>query len=393
MYHEQVRICIASLHYDPALADQRPRHYLAGLPVEGYLARALAARGHQVEAVLLFARGARFVEGDVTYHLVPAGPGLERLGRQGVRLLPALPALWRIRRLQADVIHCHGLVLTVNLAGLRLVLGRNGPPIVGHYHGGLPARRRLAHRLQRYALRRLSRALFTTRAQAQPFLEAGVLRPGQVGELMEVSTPFRMQNRTVARQETGMHGDPVFLWAGRLHPVKGPQTALKGFARIQAAWPGAHLYLYYLSDELLPRLRASLATQPGLRAHVHFRGRVPHAQMEAVFNSADFFLQASVREYSGFAVLEALACGVLPVVSDIPAFRIMSGDGAYGLLFPPGDAAALARQVLAVDPAAIPRAAIRRHFERHFSFEKMAERLETVYREVLAEKGQPGRSG
>ena len=110
--------------------------------------------------------------------------------------------------------------------------------------------------------------------------------------------------------------------------------------------------------------------------------------MEAVFNSADFLLQASRREYSGYAVLEAMACGVIPVVTDIPSFRRMTDDGRYGILFPPGDADALARQVLAFDPAAIPpfSAAVQHHFEQSFSYEALAARLSAIYRQVLSER-------
>jgi glycosyltransferase involved in cell wall biosynthesis len=181
-----------------------------------------------------------------------------------------------------------------------------------------------------------------------------------------------------------MRGSPVFLWAARLHPVKDPLTGLRGFARIQAAWPEAQLYLCYLTNELLPDLRRFLAARPRLAANVHLCGRLLHADMEAVFNSADFLLQASRREYSGYAVLEAMACGVIPVVTDIPSFRRMTDGGRYGILFPPGDADSLARQVLDVNPAEIPQrsVAVRERFERAFTYRAMAEKLTRIYRQV-----------
>src|SRR5690606_5466872 len=117
-------------------------------------------------------------------------------------------------------------------------------------------------------------------------------------------------------------------------------------------------------------------------------GRRPHAEMEALFNSADFFLQASRREYGGYAALEAMACGALPVVTDIPSFRQMTGNGRYGILFPPGDRDTLARRVLAVEPGAIPALATagQERFGREFSYPAMARRLLAIYDKVLEEQ-------
>ncbi len=77
---------------------------------------------------------------------------------------------------------------------------------------------------------------------------------------------------------------------------------------------------------------------------------------------------------------------MIPAVTDIPSFRAMTAGGRHGLLFPPGDPEALARAVLAVPRSEIAArsAAVRAHFERDLSFEAMAEKLEAIYREVLA---------
>jgi glycosyltransferase involved in cell wall biosynthesis len=108
--------------------------------------------------------------------------------------------------------------------------------------------------------------------------------------------------------------------------------------------------------------------------------------MEVVYNSADFLLQSSRREHSGGAVLDAMACGVIPVVTDIPSFRAMTGNGAVGILFPPGDDESLARQVLDIpgDEIGAAAASVRRRFIEHLSFPEIALRLEHAYEEALA---------
>ena len=395
------RLCFAMLHYARDAAVLDPARYLDRTPIHRALPAALAALGHEVHLVHLWPRDATFVDGGVYHHFVAparAARGVAavagRLARRDPGLYePAGRAVERVRSLEPDVVHFHGLTLTLNLWLLCRALPAD-VPLVLHYHGGEPSRRRLPRWVQQANLERAARLCFTTREHAAPFVAAGALRdPGRVVELMETSTTFRRQDRPRARAQTGMVGDPVCLWAGRLDPIKDPLTALRGFARILEHRPDAQLYLRYLTDTLLPELRAFVAARPGLSAHVHFRGRAPFAEMEAIYSSADFLLQGSRREFSGCAVLEAMACGVIPVVTDIPSFRSMTGGGRLGILFPAGDDGALARGVLALPPERIPAlsAEVEAHFTHELSFEAMACRLAPVYAELLdARRGVAG---
>ncbi len=84
-------------------------------------------------------------------------------------------------------------------------------------------------------------------------------------------------------------------------------------------------------------------------------------------------------------MIEALACGTPPLVTDIPSFRRITGKGAVGALSPPGDAAAMARALVAWSGRHRDdlRLAVRRHFEQALSFEVVGKQLRGVY-ETLA---------
>ena len=386
-----MKICYAVLHYDRAYDE--PHSYLDRTPIHREIPREVARLGHEVEVVHLFPVDADFTEDGVRYRFVASGPVERSLSNGAGRLLgrdpalyePALRAIRLIRDSKPDLIHFHSVTLHWNLWLLLRLLGRDSPPVVLHFHGGYPARNPMAHAVQRHGFRRAARLLFTTPAHAEPFVKAGILDGmDRVEELMETSSNFTIRPREEARRETSMVGEPVFLWAGRLHPIKDPLTALRGFERIISGWPGAQLYLHYLTDEMLPEMRAFVEQRPSLAPHVHFQGRAPFERMEAIYNSADFLLQASRREFSGCAVLEAMACGVIPVVTDIPSFRVMTEGGRHGILFPIGNDEALARGVLSADPASIPARSreIRAFFERDLGFPALARRLECIYREI-----------
>jgi glycosyltransferase involved in cell wall biosynthesis len=392
-----VKICFVILYYDARAASADPAAYVDRMVLQRELPRELAARGHQVDVVYLYPHDLQYEHAGVTHHFVSPGRigrvlgGAARaLGREAAMFEPAWRAAQRIRSLRPDVIHFHGMILTWNLVLLQLALGPDAPPIVMHYHGGYPPQNSLARRAARWGLRRTARQLFTTRDQADPFLAAGLLAGGAgVGELVETSSDMRPIPQAEARRQTDMHGDPVVLWAGRLHPIKDPLTALRGFEQIARALPGARLYMHYLTGEMEPELRAFVAERPDLAHRVLFRGRAPFAQMRAIYSSADFLLQASLREFSGCAILEGMACGAIPVVSDIPSFRAMTANGSVGVIFPVGDADALARGVLAIPPAALAerRAAVLAHFARHLSFPALAEQLERLYAELRDRAG------
>ena len=127
-----------------------------------------------------------------------------------------------------------------------------------------------------------------------------------------------------------------------------------------------------------------IAASPRLQASVRLLGEVPHGRIETVLNSADLFVLGSHSEGAGFALIEAMACGVVPAVTDIPAFRVVTGDGAVGALWPPGDDAACAAAIVAAaaPPVEAKSDAVRVHFERRLSFPALARSALAGYREL-----------
>jgi glycosyltransferase involved in cell wall biosynthesis len=239
-------------------------------------------------------------------------------------------------------------------------------------------------RLQRYNAERISRVLVTTLQQAEPWIAAGLLGLDRFAQIVESSSPFSGIDRVVARARTGMVGDPVYLSAGRLDAIKDPLTMLRGFDRITNNQPHARLYMYYLTAELLSEVTKFLGDRPALSERVELRGTAPLAEMEAIYSSADFLLQASLREWSGLAVIEAMSCGCVPIVSDIPSFQMLTERGRFGRLFATGDPEGLARAALSINRSERPHLsqAIRDHFHRELSFTAMARQIDTVYHDL-----------
>jgi glycosyltransferase involved in cell wall biosynthesis len=84
------------------------------------------------------------------------------------------------------------------------------------------------------------------------------------------------------------------------------------------------------------------AEELGLEGRVKLLGLLPHEDLPALLRRADLYVSPALSDGTSAALLEALATGLVPVVSDVPANRGWLEPGSSGLLFPPGDAAALA---------------------------------------------------
>ena len=231
--------------------------------------------------------------------------------------------------------------------------------------------------------------LFTAAQLADPWRAADVIRPRQrVYEVLEASTAMRPMPRPAAREASGIEGSPALLWVGRLNANKDPLTVLAGFERIVVPCREASLTMVFGSDELLPEVRAKLSTSPALHRRVRLVGYVPPEELPAYYSAADIFVLGSHHEGSGYALIEACACGAIPVVTGIPAFRAITGDGARGALWPPGDDVGLAHALLetAKRDLVSRRAEVARHFARELSWAAVGRRALDVYDEVRARR-------
>jgi glycosyltransferase involved in cell wall biosynthesis len=233
---------------------------------------------------------------------------------------------------------------------------------------------------------------FCSLDQARPFANAGLIGAStQVYEIPESTSRFAPADRDAARRLTGVEGDPAVLWVGHLNANKDPLTVLEGISAALRELPQLRFYCCFGNAPLLRAVQSRIASDTRLRDRVHLLGRVPHERIELLMQAADIFVLGSHREGSGYSLIEALACGLPPVVTEIPSFRSLTKAGSVGALWPCGDSRALCQALLAVAKRSSTalRAAVRAHFERELSSNALGEKLTAMYADVLARQRGP----
>jgi glycosyltransferase involved in cell wall biosynthesis len=244
-----------------------------------------------------------------------------------------------IKSLKPDVVIVQGLHNPIPLILLHSILNKNTKIIVHHHaEKPLPGIKKYAQKL---ADRYIDAYLFASMDMGLDWVKKGNISSARkIHEVMEVSSNFYPVEGALAKQKTGISGDPVFLWVGRLNANKDPLNVVRAFLKYLKGRPDARLYMIYHTDELLADIKALLETNTQGNA-IKLIGKVPHDDLLYWFNSADFLISGSHYEGSGTAVCEAMSCGCIPIVTDIFSFRMITDNGTCGILYEAGNEDAL----------------------------------------------------
>lgn len=165
-------------------------------------------------------------------------------------------------------------------------------------------------------------------------------------------------------------------------PVKRHDVLLSAFAQARGSHPHARLLL--VGDGPLRDAAEARARELGIGADVRFLGA--RADVEKVLSALDLFALASSTEGMSNAILEAQACGVAVVATEVGGNGELVQVHETGLLVPANPPEALANALIDLIEAPARRAqlgaAAARRVERDFSVNAMIAAYERLYREL-----------
>ena len=172
---------------------------------------------------------------------------------------------------------------------------------------------------------------------------------------------------------------------GVLRALKGPDVFLRGCRVILDRIPAARFLM--AGDGPLRREVRDLQEKLGLAEAMRLLGH--REDVPDVMAALDVFVSSSLGgEINPQAVSQAMAMGIPVVASALPGMRELAREGETALLFPPGNAAALADAVcrLLADEAARRRLAERARADvcEAYTLERMLDRMERIYLDGMA---------
>ena len=142
-------------------------------------------------------------------------------------------------------------------------------------------------------------------------------------------------------QEGKRNEEKSLVHISNFRPVKRVQDCVHILAEVRREIP-AHLYMVGDGPERGPAER--LAIDLGVESHVTFLGKQDH--IHRVLPGMDVLLLPSELESFGLAALEAMACGVPPVATNVGGVPELITHGVDGFLEPVGDIASQAARVI-----------------------------------------------
>lgn len=298
-------------------------------------------------------------------------------------------ALWRERdRLDATFFHIGGTMLLLPVLASRLAAIRTLLFVTGTVTESAAARRepgpltealvRVVDVVERVTCTLADDVILLSSGMDHPTLDVPTAPTVRAVNVNYVDCEAFAKETPVAERSV----DVVFV--GRFAAVKGIEEFLEALPRLVEATPGIRIEL--IGDGELADEVAAFVERRGLEENVTLTGWIDHDDLPAHLDDARLFLLPSRSEGVPKALLEAMACGAVPVVTPVGGMPDVVDDGSNGFLLRDTDPESIERTVTAAldletDELAALSDGARDRIETDYGYSAIRDR----YRRLLSE--------
>lgn len=347
-----------------------------------------ARKGHEVH--LISHRFPVEYEGydkSIQFHpLVRLAPKIWAISRYPSALLWLFKVRRLINKIKPDVLDAHFIGINAYLAVVSgfhpLILTAWGSDILI-----IPKQNPLWRNLTKYAIRRADFLISWSSVIKEALLNFGAQESRMSVVFLGVDThQFNSTQREERlRQRLGASKSPIVISTRTLSPLYSVDTLIQAIPLVLAEIPETKFVI--IGDGNQKDYLVKLAADKGIMNAVKFLGRVPHEELPKYLASSDIYVSTSLSDGTSISLLEAMACKLAPVVTDIPANRNWVAEGKNGFLFPIKNHKILAEKIIFLlkdKGARYSFGAIGESLvAEHAQYEQQMEKVEEIYQSLV----------
>ena len=303
-----------------------------------------AKKGH--EAHLICWKAMPGYADNVNIHLLPRlAPRIWTVSQYFSFLFWILQIRHLINKLKPDIVDGHYITVYGFLAACSgfhpLVISAWGSDILIH-----PRRNFILKAITRYALKKTDMVTCDSEVAREGLTKLGV-EPAKIRVILKgVDTQqfSRQHINEELRTRLGISGVPTVVSTRSLEPIYNVEMLIKAIPLVLEHKPEAKFVIAGNGSqrEYLENLAISLGISDSMR----FVGWVLHSDLPKYLAISDIYVSTSLSDTSHISLQEAMACQLVPVVTDIPANRAWIEDGKNGFIVRVNDIKALADKIV-----------------------------------------------
>jgi N-acetyl-alpha-D-glucosaminyl L-malate synthase BshA len=199
----------------------------------------------------------------------------------------------------------------------------------------------------------------------------------------DVYMPLDEAARTAGRARYAEPGEKILVHLSNFRPVKRTADVIRIFSRVAREMPAR---LLMIGDGPDRSAAEWIAHRKGIQDRVHFLGK--QSSVSEILPLADLLLMPSELESFGLVALEAMACRVPTIATNVGGIPELIEDGVTGRLFPVGDVEAMAGaavELLSDSSRYLAMAeAARRTAQSRYCASKIIPQYEAFYQKILS---------
>ena len=303
-----------------------------------------ARKGHEVHLICWKLRPG-YDENIHIHSLTKIAPKIWAISQYLSALLWIFQTRRLVKKIKPDILDGHFITIYGFLAACSgfhpLVVTSWGSDVLIY-----PRRNSLLRSITKYALGKADVVAFNSEVARKELVKLGTKPEKLVFFRRGVNTQqFGPQRRDRQfKEQLRISGMPTVISIRNLKPIYNVEMLIKAIPSVLKQTPEAKFVI--AGDGEQRGALTNLANSLGVSDSIRFVGLLPHDELPRYLSSSDIYVSTSVSDSSPLSLQEGMACGLAPVVTDIPANHDWIKDGENGFLVPISDIEMLANKIV-----------------------------------------------